>query len=194
MGMNATMLLNPKVDVARCSVEGGISAHDCVESGHTIQVIDVVREEEANIESNPAIDMTVISKHQVDHCQTRDMDPALQCSDLSLDAKTAEWSISSGESFISREASPRGITLCSQRSILRAESRIFDPPMKPPHLRKRKISFGTVSVRDYGIILGDHPCCSYGPPITIDWDYHQHEALDVDVYEFENALSSKEYT
>ena len=49
--------------------------------------------------------------------------------------------------------------------------------------------FGTVLVRDYEIILGDHPCCAFGPPITIDWDYQEGEPLDVDSYEAENALS-----
>mmetsp|Transcript_20929 Transcript_20929/g.31720 ORF Transcript_20929/g.31720 Transcript_20929/m.31720 type:complete len:235 (+) Transcript_20929:1-705(+) len=79
----------------------------------------------------------------------------------------------------------------SQRGILRAESRIFEPQAKPSHQRKHKIRFGTVLVRDYDIILGDHPCCSYGPPITIDWNYHQYEPLDVNVYEFNSGLSRK---
>ncbi|KAL7532661.1 hypothetical protein ACHAWF_004203 [Thalassiosira exigua] len=49
---------------------------------------------------------------------------------------------------------------------------------------KRKVHFGTVLVRDYDMILGDHPCCSYGPPLTIDWDYLEYEPLDIDEYEF----------
>jgi len=49
---------------------------------------------------------------------------------------------------------------------------------------KRKVHFGEVLVRDYEMILGDHPCCSYGPPVTIDWDYLEYEPLDVNEYEF----------
>jgi len=49
---------------------------------------------------------------------------------------------------------------------------------------KRKVHFGTVEVRDYDMILGDHPCCRYGPPLTLDWDYLEYEPLDVNEYEF----------
>ena len=34
------------------------------------------------------------------------------------------------------------------------------------------------------MVLGDHPCCGYGPPVTIDWDYLEYEPLDVNEYEF----------
>ena len=32
---------------------------------------------------------------------------------------------------------------------------------------------------------------SYGPPLTIDWEYHEHEPREVDEYEFESALSRR---
>eukprot|EP01083_Nonionella_stella_P016992 47454_1 len=125
------------------------------------------------------------------------------CTEMHEDAKTAELSISSGETFA--PANLRALILavdadqalakrkadCSQRGILRGESRISEPQEKPSHKRERKIRFGTVSVRNYGRILGDHPCCSYGPPLSIDWEYHQHEPLDVNVYESENISTRK---
>jgi len=52
---------------------------------------------------------------------------------------------------------------------------------------KREVHWGSVTLRDYDIILGDHPCCSYGPPITISWDYLQYESIDVDEYEFHHS-------
>lgn len=66
--------------------------------------------------------------------------------------------------------------------ILHKEEASPDPldQLKP----KRKVHFGKVLVRDYDMVLGDHPCCSYGPPITIAWDYLEYEPLDVNEYEF----------
>jgi len=52
-----------------------------------------------------------------------------------------------------------------------------------PAKEKRSVQFSTIEVRDYDMILGDHPCCSYGPPITIDWDYLEYEPIDVNEYE-----------
>eukprot|EP00540_Astrosyne_radiata_P018647 CAMPEP_0116846206 /NCGR_PEP_ID=MMETSP0418-20121206/13704_1 /TAXON_ID=1158023 /ORGANISM="Astrosyne radiata, Strain 13vi08-1A" /LENGTH=175 /DNA_ID=CAMNT_0004477423 /DNA_START=42 /DNA_END=569 /DNA_ORIENTATION=+ len=49
--------------------------------------------------------------------------------------------------------------------------------------RATKISFGTVEVRTFNRIVGDHPDCKVGPPITIDWDYIQHDAIELGAYE-----------
>ena len=49
---------------------------------------------------------------------------------------------------------------------------------------KLKVRFGSVLMRDYDIILGDNPSCTSGVPLTISWDYTEHEPLDVDEYEF----------
>lgn len=46
---------------------------------------------------------------------------------------------------------------------------------------KRKVHFGSVLIRDYNVTLGDHPSCSYGPPLTIDWDYQEYKPIDVNV-------------
>ena len=41
------------------------------------------------------------------------------------------------------------------------------------------------------ITLGNHPCVSIGPPLSIDWDYEENEPQDVDEYEFDRVLSRK---
>jgi hypothetical protein len=47
----------------------------------------------------------------------------------------------------------------------------------------RKVSFNTITVREYGMILGEHPWCSFGPPVQMDWPYNELPTLDIDVYE-----------
>jgi hypothetical protein len=38
-------------------------------------------------------------------------------------------------------------------------------------------------VQHSAMILGDHPNCRYGPPITIAWDYLEYEPLPLNEYE-----------
>ena len=108
-----------------------------------------------------------------------------------------DWSISSGDSFINKTTS---LPCCNQRrSILRSESRIADnnttdqqDDVTTSQVRRgSKVQFGTVEIRDYKRILGDHPCVSIGPPLSIDWDYEENEPQDVDDYEFDRVLSRK---
>lgn len=180
-----------KRNVVPCFEEDDISARDRVKGNQASAVSSDDHAEDAfhkmHNKENLSIDIIFISTCN-DDTQQGDLEKSYRqscCCIRSEDttAATAECSVSSGEYFKN---------LRSQRSILRAESRITDPQERPPYYeKKRKVRFSTVLIRDYSIILGDHPCVSYGPPITIDWDYQQHEPRDVDEYEFENALSRR---
>ena len=48
---------------------------------------------------------------------------------------------------------------------------------------KKRISFGTIKIREHGQTIGDNPSCSYGAPISLDWDHRDMEELKVDDYE-----------
>jgi len=45
------------------------------------------------------------------------------------------------------------------------------------------VTFNTIKVREYPIILGDNPGVSEGPPLTIDWMYIDVDEFDVEEYE-----------
>lgn len=49
--------------------------------------------------------------------------------------------------------------------------------------RERKISFGSVGVRTFNRIVGDHPDCKIGPPVSISWEYVEHDYVPLDEYE-----------
>lgn len=52
---------------------------------------------------------------------------------------------------------------------------------------KRRISFRDVTVRDYDMVLGDHPNCSWGPPVALGWSYLEYEPLDLNEYEYHHS-------
>mmetsp|Transcript_5861 Transcript_5861/g.8437 ORF Transcript_5861/g.8437 Transcript_5861/m.8437 type:complete len:202 (+) Transcript_5861:61-666(+) len=49
------------------------------------------------------------------------------------------------------------------------------------------VSFSCVEIREYDLTLGDHPSCSYGPPISLDWKYKVSCNLDIDEYELHRS-------
>jgi hypothetical protein len=52
---------------------------------------------------------------------------------------------------------------------------------------EKRVSFGDCVVRKYPVMLGDHPGCSMGPPITIGWTSFKTSVTSVDAYESKRA-------
>eukprot|EP00814_Leptocylindrus_danicus_P008533 CAMPEP_0116011364 /NCGR_PEP_ID=MMETSP0321-20121206/4527_1 /TAXON_ID=163516 /ORGANISM="Leptocylindrus danicus var. danicus, Strain B650" /LENGTH=248 /DNA_ID=CAMNT_0003480589 /DNA_START=155 /DNA_END=901 /DNA_ORIENTATION=+ len=48
---------------------------------------------------------------------------------------------------------------------------------------RRSVQFSHIEVREYDIELGDCPYCSYGPPITLGWNYGPSTRIEIDEYE-----------
>jgi len=47
----------------------------------------------------------------------------------------------------------------------------------------KSVGFANISIRNYDMTLGDHPNCSYGPPICLSWDYEDSALTSLDNYE-----------
>jgi hypothetical protein len=47
----------------------------------------------------------------------------------------------------------------------------------------QKLSFGTISIREYPICLGDNPGGTGGAPLTIEWNHQSEASLDFELYE-----------
>ena len=54
---------------------------------------------------------------------------------------------------------------------------------------RRRVRFGNCQVRSYSQVLGDHPCCGTGCPISLDWDYEPAEEASVDEFEMTRSGS-----
>ncbi len=53
---------------------------------------------------------------------------------------------------------------------------------------RNSVAFGTILIRSYSQTLGDNPSVSYGPPIQLDWDYEEHDPMELDQYEDNRPL------
>lgn len=66
--------------------------------------------------------------------------------------------------------------------------------LAPPHNKekskkpKRSVSFGEICIREYQTTLSDHPMCSDGPPIGLDWSYTEQMAINIEDYEADKLL------
>jgi hypothetical protein len=47
-------------------------------------------------------------------------------------------------------------------------------------LEEKCVRFGTIDIREYKVINGDHPSCKDGLALTLDWEYVVLEPMDID--------------
>jgi len=48
---------------------------------------------------------------------------------------------------------------------------------------KKTVQFHSLHIRTYNRVVGDHPCCTTGLPITLGWDYNDLTTVAIDEYE-----------
>ena len=58
-------------------------------------------------------------------------------------------------------------------------------------MSKKEVSFHSIQIRHYRMILGDNPACSIGAPVQLDWNHESEEKHDLDIYEVERRPRRK---
>jgi len=48
---------------------------------------------------------------------------------------------------------------------------------------KKSVSFTKIEVRNYNVVIGDHPCCTMGCPLSLGWEYSDSKAQPLEQYE-----------
>lgn len=52
------------------------------------------------------------------------------------------------------------------------------------HTRRRSsVQFSTVGIRKYDRTIGDHPSCTKGPALSLDWNYSEEPDVPIDTFE-----------
>lgn len=54
-----------------------------------------------------------------------------------------------------------------------------------------RVSFGAIHVREFERVIGDHPECKIGVPISLGWGYHQTEPVSIEQYENDQVSKFK---
>jgi len=49
--------------------------------------------------------------------------------------------------------------------------------------RRSSISYKNVVINEFAYTTGDNPCVSSGPPVSMEWDSHHTESINLDEYE-----------
>mmetsp|Transcript_3224 Transcript_3224/g.5063 ORF Transcript_3224/g.5063 Transcript_3224/m.5063 type:complete len:328 (-) Transcript_3224:384-1367(-) len=83
----------------------------------------------------------------------------------------------------SNHESPK-ISVPKSVKVSRSQSETASENHQVAHLgARRSVTFGVVNIREYDLTLGDHPDCTFGPPMSLDWDYEEVFESSVEYYE-----------
>ena len=99
-----------------------------------------------------------------------DDEPSRENEESHLDEKTAGNGGDPGQ--MKNDASPQIIDLGLENPSLDGRGR-----------GSRHVSFSTVQIREYKQTVGVNPFCSYGCPISLDWEYQEMDIEDLRIYE-----------
>lgn len=72
-------------------------------------------------------------------------------------------------------------TRVPRRSSLKRFSHSGASSLRPRF--RRSVSFDELRIREFPVVLGDHPCCTSGLPVALGWECLKEVAVGVDQYE-----------
>ena len=49
--------------------------------------------------------------------------------------------------------------------------------------KRKSVSFSIISIREHALMIGDHPYCTTGLPLSLDWGSSKTHVVDIDEYE-----------
>ena len=49
--------------------------------------------------------------------------------------------------------------------------------------KQKHVAFGEISSRSYEVVIGDHPCCNLGCPLSLGWEYNENPRMSVEEFE-----------
>jgi hypothetical protein len=52
-----------------------------------------------------------------------------------------------------------------------------------PSITTKTVKFAHLEIREYNVIIGDHPCCTMGCPLSLGWEFRDVPMIAVDRYE-----------
>ncbi len=70
---------------------------------------------------------------------------------------------------------------CSTVSLRSLSS--IDSERSTPSSRRKKLTFGQISIHQHDLTIGDNPSCSSGPPVSLDWKLIRSDSYNLDEYE-----------
>jgi hypothetical protein len=77
---------------------------------------------------------------------------------------------------------------CSSSSFLSD----YEPICQTSTKRKKRVSFHKAEIREYAVVVGDHPMCEDGLPISLDWKHTEEKVIDLaTVHDFKSSRRFK---
>eukprot|EP00549_Striatella_unipunctata_P025208 CAMPEP_0118694774 /NCGR_PEP_ID=MMETSP0800-20121206/12756_1 /TAXON_ID=210618 ORGANISM="Striatella unipunctata, Strain CCMP2910" /NCGR_SAMPLE_ID=MMETSP0800 /ASSEMBLY_ACC=CAM_ASM_000638 /LENGTH=137 /DNA_ID=CAMNT_0006593369 /DNA_START=111 /DNA_END=524 /DNA_ORIENTATION=+ len=69
------------------------------------------------------------------------------------------------------------------------EDKNNDTTTASPLKNKKHVSFGDCEIREYQIIIGDHPMCKKGLPLSLGWKYSKSQKISI----YEQEMNQRPY-